>query len=355
LAYLLGRIDEASRRTQVYLAASTTALSPKSLHARPEVDAFVRGHPNVHFVSVRTGASLGRGSGYLIATDVAGLRPAAVGMYEDLQACGRVCHPNRDGQEMDIWWAAPRKERFNCTRNPPYEGCDQLRQNGFERAFWLMTNSFGNLIPAGWRAIDPLPAPYSPTISLAELFDGDLSDRIAPILTGAVVFYGADLPMNGDRDFSTVQGVLPGVQAHAMAYDNLVALNGRYVTTDPPFGMGRKLHAALALTLLTLAAFAARVLVSLRRAEARLQPHLQHRRFGTIDGVVFTLGVVLFCLLEFFILRVGPATWAPILFAAFAADVIATRPLVGPVVVRLLGRSKTAALAKGRRKPRWRA
>ncbi|MDM0119347.1 CHASE2 domain-containing protein [Variovorax arabinosiphilus] len=54
--------------------------------------------------------------------------------------------------------------------------------------------------------------------------DAEVTDAIA----NKIVFLGADIVGAADKIVSPVNGVLPGVHAHAMALDNLITFDGRY-------------------------------------------------------------------------------------------------------------------------------
>jgi CHASE2 domain-containing sensor protein len=73
--------------------------------------------------------------------------------------------------------------------------------------------------------------PYTNTVSVAHLlgtFDSDVEGAIR----GKAVFYGAAFDASGDRVASPTYHDLPGVYLHAMAYDNLVWLDGHYRVVD---------------------------------------------------------------------------------------------------------------------------
>jgi CHASE2 domain-containing sensor protein len=94
------------------------------------------------------------------------------------------------------------------------------------RALQLCWEAF---IPSDWRPTDPVPLPYHATISTEDLLDGGKRDRLAPLLKGKVVIYGAHIALVKDYVVSPVHGNVDGAFLHAMALDNLLTYGNRYV------------------------------------------------------------------------------------------------------------------------------
>ena len=84
---------------------------------------------------------------------------------------------------------------------------------------------------------DPLEVkeicPYTNTVSVAHLL-GTFDPDVEQAIRGKAVFYGAAFDASGDRVASPTYHDLPGVYLHAMAYDNLVWLDGHYLVVDRP-------------------------------------------------------------------------------------------------------------------------
>jgi hypothetical protein len=75
------------------------------------------------------------------------------------------------------------------------------------------------LRPCPYLRVMPLRA-----LTLEAFSESDIDSSIA----GRIVFLGANIVGSGDRIFSPVNGSLPGVHAHAMALNNLMAFHGQY-------------------------------------------------------------------------------------------------------------------------------
>ena len=349
LDFFIGSLKRAAKETRIYLAAAPPGLSKSP--ARAELEKVAAETPNIVFVSVDAGRSMGVGHAYRVTPDAAGREPAAIRIFRDLNACGRVCRAYPRTAEMDIWWGAPRLNKFNCRLPGQDRVCRHLDANIFQRVLGMLTGAFQGVLPEEMKFVDPVPVPYSPTISLTELLNGSAAATVRPRLRDAVVFYGGNLLLTGDIEETPVQGPLPGVHAHAMAYDNLVVLGGRYVVAAPPFGWNTKAHAMAAVAVLALSAFVLRTILTFRRPLAFIRPHRRSGRYRAVDTGVFVIGAIMIGVIEFTVLKVGPTTWAPILVTVLAGDVLSRRPLVGRVVLILLGRRSHGRVWRAGRSP----
>lgn len=76
---------------------------------------------------------------------------------------------------------------------------------------------------------DSRPCPYHQVIPLRAFKDIGFSEKeIDHALHGKIVIFGADITGTGDKIVSPINGLLPGVHAHAMALDNLLRFQGWY-------------------------------------------------------------------------------------------------------------------------------
>jgi CHASE2 domain-containing sensor protein len=71
-----------------------------------------------------------------------------------------------------------------------------------------------------------LECPFTPTVSATQITKEPAA--AAPLIRDRVVFYGAHVSANYDLTRPPVQVPLPGVYAHAMAFDNLLTYGGHY-------------------------------------------------------------------------------------------------------------------------------
>jgi CHASE2 domain-containing sensor protein len=98
---------------------------------------------------------------------------------------------------------------------------------------------------------DRLPCPAFNVIPAQLLIQATDLTRFAAVLKGKTVLIGADIPGIPDTFVSPVHGTLPGVFLHAMALDNLLALQTRYLKE-----MSGWIWVAIEISLVMLAAFA---------------------------------------------------------------------------------------------------
>lgn len=338
IGFLVETLRRVSDTVPIYLAAP-----PKSVlgrHARAEIENLVAETKNIRFVSVGVGRDLGAGLSYPLISEDRELRPTAVALYEDLCRVPGECRIDKADAEMDIWWAVPRRDKFNC-RGEMAKTCARLPAGPIERAFSVATGVLGAMLPEDWRPLNPAPIPYAPTIGLSDLFNSNVSELVGQRLRGAVVFYGSNLAFAVDTEMTPAQGRIASVHAHAMAYDNLHVLDGNYIKARAPFGFDGKLHLALLIFLLALAAFVVRIVVSIKRPSLMARPHRREKFFGSLDGAVFLTGAAMIAIAEFSFLHIGPYAWAPVLAAAAAGDFLSSRNLTGRALLLLLGRKRS--------------
>ena len=368
---LLDAMRDVAEEIPIFLAAPLRGAGSR---ARPEIEQLVDENPNISFVTVRDGSDLGQGAAYPMipfketndlevpanlkdaeeqapSSEQEIILPAAVALARDY--CRPSCNIRDSGAEMDIWWAAPRGE-FNCRGEEARGICDDLPHSWIVRAFQVLTSALLQPLPPDMRwLIDPIKVPYTSTIGLLDLVNAKAS-WAHEALRGATVFYGGGVSFAGDVKENPVNERLAGVYTHAMAYDNLVALNGRYIQAGPPFGWHNKTHVIALTGLLALLALITRVYFTLRRPRAFLprmilhDPERRARRLGAMDAGVFFTGALLIAVFEFFVGHIGPGAWAPVLVAATAGDLLSSRLLTAPVLGRLSGYSRLVGGA-GRR------
>ena len=102
---------------------------------------------------------------------------------------------------------------------------------------WWEAVPFHSFVPRLWQWARGLPpektlplCPYNKVVP-ASAFKGIgfTSDELKRALEGRYVLVGLDLAGINDHVLSPVHGRLPGVHAHAVALDNLITLQGRYM------------------------------------------------------------------------------------------------------------------------------
>lgn len=184
-------------------------------------------------VDIRVGDISGRLPTYRLKASDGRLVPASVAVFQHECNAGRAigCAKTAERNNFEVWWGAP-PFVGNC------EGvdCGSISSNPVMRLASLGAQSIlGNL--ANWIGLseaDPIEIPYHPTISWSQLTLGTVSPQLTEAFTDAVVFYGAHISLVPDIHFNPVYGkgesrLIPGVFYHAMAYDNLVTLEGNVI------------------------------------------------------------------------------------------------------------------------------
>lgn len=166
---------------------------------------------------------------------------------------------------------------------------DALRwQRTDELAYWTLP--LNALWHAAWcepMPLQPVPVPMMGSVSQAVL---GLNSQLAPApedAVGRAVLIGVALPGINDRWDGPVNGVLPGVQRHAVALENLLTLGADYLREPPMLFAGLDINEAVELGLIFIAATTGLGLVA--RPEARR--FLPHDK--TITGVVLAAFVPL--------------------------------------------------------------
>lgn len=319
--YLVDTLRRVAERTPVFIASGNTG--PNTPDAREQIQALEAA--GVRFVSITTGADLGDGRGYPLATLEGEPPPAAVALYERLCATPGACAVSAGAAEMDIWWGVRRRDDFNC-RGDQEAVCARLDINPIERAATMLASGLGVLTPDAWRLVDPVTTPYAPWASVSDLLNGRNAAVLGPRMEHAVVIYGTQLSYTGDADISPVHGPLAGAHAHAMAYDNLVTLSGDYVRAPPALDWDRKAHMVQLTCILAALALLARIVLSLAFKPLRFNPDRKTAAFNVSDGLVLVIGALVIAYIEFQYMRIGPMMWAPILAAAAAGNVLADVP-----------------------------
>jgi hypothetical protein len=266
-------------------------------------------------------------------------------MYQDLShhKLDRTGRPT----QMDVWWAAPTADNANCEAQGDTPVCLRRFRGVFGEAAVVLQSG---LLPSGPDVEDPtlVPVNYAPNLTVSQLMSGDDFETVNKLLTGAVVFVGADLSLAGDRDTSPLQGPIAAVNTHAMAFDNLWAYGGRYVRLGPPAGWSEKFHTAFVVVILSGLVFLARAGITLAYPETRVRPHHRHALFAAVNSIVLIVGAIVVSVIEFTWLRLGPSTWAPVLVAAASGDLLSYRKFSTWVFLRLLGRTETAGHVRRR-------
>jgi CHASE2 domain-containing sensor protein len=353
LGYFLDTVRRIAETTPIYFAAAPSSMAPKV--ARPEIAA-LQSTPNITFVSVALPEEEPPASTYRIEDDHDHRTPAAVRLYQDLCATPGACVLPERRADMDIWWAVhrnrgPNRRAFNCRGDDLIHMCDHLPHGVVQRGLSMTALVLRGIVGP---PIDPVPMAYTPVISVSDLLNGNSVRVWEPQMQGAVVFYGGSIGFVGDTVDNPVNGPTTGVQRHAMAFDNLVALEGAYVQSRPPFGWGFKGHTIVLCGLLALASLLVRAAITLRRANLRLQPHLREHIFAWFDAATFVIGALAIAVFEFGVIHVGPSAWAPVLVAALAGDFLSKRPMVRVLLVTALGRRGATQPKKEKKRPRWR-
>lgn len=245
-----GTIGAIAEHTQVYLALAPGRIEEGAV--LPELLALARRHPNVHLVSVEIDhTSRERGLYPLAAGDdrqqaaLVMARHNAPVAVEDLE--------RRRLQAMDIVWPLP-PPASNCQAQEIERECRSISSSWHVRAMRL---ALSGLIPVDapqWG----FPETYRVrTYPISTLRASAVTQRLDDDrLREAFVFYGADFDFtSNDRVTTPNYGVsdtpfLPGVYAHAVAFDNIVTLGGAHVIGgDPPLGLRQQDFVAFVLVL----------------------------------------------------------------------------------------------------------
>lgn len=257
-------------------------------------------------VDVSLGSTSGRLPSYRLEGEVPDVLPAARAVFEGRCATssGEACGELPQDDEFEVWWAAP-PHTSNCKESAEQlAACAQISENQYVRFVRLLIQDLLPFVGSfGFQETDPVQSNYHPVVSYTELRSGAVAPAKKEALQGAVIFYGADLAIGHDRKFNPVYDIdgerrVPGVFYHAMAYDNLVALNGDIIKSPSSAWGSSPLHTAVILLGCCLAAFVART--------ALLRPGQSAAR---LDLCVWLLFSVLVAWIEFALLRTSPGNW----------------------------------------------
>jgi len=216
---LLGEIEEyADAGIPLYLVAP-----PAGSESLPEIDELVRRKGDgVRFVPGPFGTDDDHvDRSYLVKAPLDGppVYTASFRIYHSLfaPALGEIDPAGRDDDRMALFWGT----QAEWTNARWQEDCANVVSNPLTR---LRKAVFD---PVALRKT----CFYTPTIPTAELLtaEDDNDPDVPHLIRDRVVFYGTYLRGSQDVAVSPAHGRLPGVMLHAMALDNLISFEGRYL------------------------------------------------------------------------------------------------------------------------------
>jgi hypothetical protein len=105
--------------------------------------------------------------------------------------------------------------------------CADLFSTWYGRAIELLWQDVA--FPKSYRMYDPVQVPYHTFLSAEQVLDGNMHKRLAGLLTGRIVIYGAGDRSASDHALSPIHGNIDGAFAHAMAIDNLLTFGDQYM------------------------------------------------------------------------------------------------------------------------------
>lgn len=148
--------------------------------------------------------------------------------------CQHDLGPARLHPRMAVRWGnRPSPDQILVSGKSAITGCQRFGASPFDRLAQALKDALRSVL---WR-VSGATCPYELTIDASVL-----NDRIAKslpptpidtLLAGRVVFFGADLL--GEHDVVRVPGIgqIAGVQAQAMAFDNLLTFRSHYFSQAP--------------------------------------------------------------------------------------------------------------------------
>lgn len=306
---------------------------------RPEILAMQRAN-QLRLVSADVEFEPGVTTLYPMKTHRAGsleLKPAALAVAEancsrlagkeTCEELRRLAEEVQQPDELEVVWGLQPSLCENVARysdlapaTVDLDGfCANLLVSYFGRPVQLLRNIF---VPEHDRTDDPVRVPYHASLSAEQVLDGDLRDRLTPLLKDRIVIYAARHALLNDRAFSPVHGPIDGAFVHAMAIDNLLTFGGRYMYMASKEGVFDKtwtdyqpillmLAAALAViwnrrNLVRSAANASQTSLSVEAKEELLE---KDERFLRWVHRSFLAVCVALALIEFFLLHIAPYNW----------------------------------------------
>jgi CHASE2 domain-containing sensor protein len=305
---LLESLTSASASSDVFLSvAPRAANTPDPI--RPELAELASKNPRIHLVSIAI-SELARTRGQYDVRPNDGAPNAAWAIANLL----RTDMPKTPDGPIELVWRGPLEE----TCNEP--GCARMSTDPISRTLRLVASGLAPDVkipalgvPETYRYI---AAPY------VRLNPKALVDRVSTDdLTGKLVFVGGSFALATDSTSNYLYKTLPNVFAHATATDNLLTLKEPLVACRPPMlgcaakDSGQRVHAAVIVSLLWLASFAAWALAS--RLVGTPENATSARRLGhriIEEGGVWLIMLMIFAF-EIGVLRLAPA----LTFGAFAA------------------------------------
>lgn len=233
----LRRLSEVG--TKIYIGVSESRAGTQKPLRRALADLVAEGvlTPVSLSIDQKSGADL-----YPLGPNADGTRRFAVVAYNDLCAAGwlRDCRSVYSTEDLDVWWGAP-PVSLMCDRYDVSDECERITPNWFWRGARLAYKFFATLLGGREKLIDeadPISVPFHPTVDAYAFAKGSVEARMRQAFSQSVVLYGGDFANINDRISSEVYGSrlsgvverkVPGVFFHAMALDNLITLNGRFI------------------------------------------------------------------------------------------------------------------------------
>lgn len=251
--------------------------------------------PGVEFVSIRSGTERNRTSSMPVAPRAPGMLPASAKM-QSIYCDGSpaTCSDGIEAQFIELIWPAP---PFACQQANAPSSCGSAPSSPLEVAGTLLLSSVFSGLGAGsdWP-VDGL-YPFE-TASVSQLL---LSGLPPDRLQGRFVFYGGNFTGIADHVTAPYYGELPGVFAHAAAFDNQVILGSRSYRDELPLGLTETAYVILAITVLVI------VLQTSRIARTLVFPG--RVRSLMVDGLTVYAAGIIVAAIEAAYLRTSPEHW----------------------------------------------
>lgn len=296
----------------VYLAsASDNSGAPRAL--RRELQQLVDAR-TAYLVDVSVADKSGSTRPYFVSAPSGGALPLSAALYKDLCKSNPAsdCIPSPSLNKFELWWAAP-PPPANCAETAQAADiCSHVSSSPIARALSLTINGmFGKLSPL--QEADPIAIAPFPTLNWTALRTNNFSVALRRAFEGSIVFYGADIAYARDTASNPVYGgggdrEIAGVYHHAMALDNLLALQGNVIREA---AISDSAHSALLVVGFALVSLVARLF-----AGDRIGP----RGAKTLDKIVWATSAVIIAYIEFTHLRISPGNWIGALLAVYAGS-----------------------------------
>lgn len=306
--FLLESLERASEVSDVFLSVAPRVVETLK-PIRPELAELAARNPRVHLVSIAI-APQARAKGQYDIRPNDGTPNAAW----EIASLVRGDMPAMPNGPIELVWRGPVEtscEKPGCARMSPDPVSRTLRLIASGLAPGVAIPVLG--VPETYRYVAAPYAQLNPVALTQGVSTNDLTDKL--------VFLGGSFAIASDSTSNYLYRSLPNVFAHATATDNLLTLERGPIVACPPLlgcsaaNSGQRLHAALIVSVLWVASFAAWAL-STRLVGSSTQPSPRRRLAQRVveEGGVWIVMLLVFAF-EIGILRLAPAQT----FGAFAA------------------------------------